>query len=524
MVGVFVRLKLRLLKNRLAVTSIFPAIGFVLMWLGALAAGLAGGAIFAVAARVFPDHVVLVSVAAFTLTGLAWIIVPVVAASLDDSLEPRRFELLPIGPTALASGLLAAGMIGPGTLATVLGLSIGTLVGFGSAISAFPILVVVVVTAIFDVAVARWLTTRLSDLLRHRRSQEVVALVLGVVLALPGLFSVVISSGGIDLSGEAPEVTGPLTALPWGALGRAAAAFGSGDWLIGVAGLAYGMAATVGAVWLLGKALDRLATRSATSAVRAVTSDTSLFPRWVRLPVGPVGAVAAKELRYLRRDVRVRSQLLGGGVAVIVLGVASGGVWFGSEFAPFMAVAAVFLVVASVIPNQFGFDGGSFWGYLTSAPDLAHVVRGKNLGWAVIAAPVGLVFGLVGSGVSGHWALLPAALVSAASTLMVWMAVGNLTSIYGAYRLPESNLFGNRNVSGTALFVSLIGMSVSGFGIIPIGLAVGLPAYFLGPLWALVGAVVSLGYAWLVYRFAARWAGRLADQRSMRLLELIDGE
>lgn len=526
MARVFVRLKLRMLRNRLSTGGFLSGVGFVAIWLSALAAGLGGGLILGVVSRASERVIGPFTVLVFAAVGLAWIIVPVIIASLDDSLEARTFELLPFTPSQLASGLLVAGLVGPGTLATVLGLGYGSVLAFGSLTKAIPLLVVSLTAVLLCVIAARWATTRLSDLLRRRRGQEVAVLIVVGLSVLPALASVTFAESmedGVDFSGALGALAGIVQWTPWGALGRSVVAIGDGDWLLAGASWLYGGLATVGAFLLVGRAMRRLATVAPSDVVaRAGRAGSQLLPKRIPLPATPVGAVAAKELLAVRRDVRVRSQLLGGVVAIIVLSLVGGSTILRTDFAPFLAVLAVFIVVTAVTPNQLGYDGGSFWGYLTMAPDLGVVIRGKNLGWAVVALPLAIVIALVAGITSGRWVFAPAALFSSLVVALVWMAVGNFISIFGAFRLPETNLFGSRNLSGGAFLATMIGIGISGLLTVPPLLAVGVTAAFSLPLWSTVAAAVSVGYGVWIYRIAIRRATALAHDRRFKLLDMLD--
>ena len=526
MARVFVRLKLRMLANRLSTGGFLSGVGFVVLWLSALAGGLGGGLILGVVSRASERTIGPFTVLVFAGVGLAWVIVPVIIASLDDSLEARTFELLPFSPSQLARGLLLAGLVGPGTLATVLGLGYGSVLAFGSATRVIPLAVVALTAVLLCVITARWATTRLSDLLRQRRGQEVAVLVVVGLSVLPALASVTFAESmeeGSDFSGALDALAGIVQWTPWGALGRSVVAVGDSDWLLAAAGWSYGGLATVGAFLLVGRAMRRLATVAPSDVVaRAGRAGSRLLPKRIPLPATPVGAVAAKELLAVRRDVRVRSQLLGGVVAIIVLSVVGGSTVLQTDFAPFLAVLAVFIVVTAVTPNQLGYDGGSFWGYLTMAPDLGVVIRGKNLGWAIVAVPLAVVIAFVGGIVSGRWILVPAALFSSLVVALVWLGVGNFISIFGAFRLPETNLFGSRNLSGGAFVATIIGIGVSGILTVPPLLAVGVPAALSLPLWSTVAAAASVGYAAWIYRVAIRRATTLAHDRRFKLLDTLD--
>lgn len=528
MAWVFVRLKLRMLRNRLSTGGFLSGIGFVVIWLAALAGGLGGGLLLGVIARASDRLIGPIIILVFGGVGLAWLVVPVVIASLDDSLEPRTFELLPFTPPQLARGLLAASLVGPGTLATALAFGYGSLLAYGSLTKAIPMILVAAVAVLLCVATARWATTRLSDLLRQRRGQEVALLVVVGLTTLPALASVTLAESAEDGTDVAPALealAGIVQWTPWGALGRAIEAIGMGEWGVAALGFAYGGAVTAFVLQRLGRSIRRLSrVAPSDSAARSGKAGSRLLPKRIPLPGSPVGAVAAKELLSVRRDVRVRSQLLGGVVAILVLGFVGGSVAVHTVFAPFLSVVAVFIIVTAVTPNQFGYDGGSFWGYLTMAPDLDVVIRGKNLGWVIVATPLAVLLALVGAVVSGRWIYVPAALFSCVVIALIWLGVGNIISIYGAFRLPETNLFGSRNLSGGAFLATMVGIMVSGLLTVPPLLGIGVLAFFSQPLWATVAASVSVAYAVVVYRVTVKRAGILAHDRRFKLLATLDGD
>jgi ABC-2 type transport system permease protein len=528
MARVFVRLKLRILKNRLSTGGFLSGIGFVILWLAALAGGLGGGLALGVISRGAQELIGPITVLVFATVGLAWIVVPVVIASIDDSLEARTFELLPFTPSQLARGLVVAGLVGPGTIATVLGLGYGSTLAFASAATVVPVVVVALTAVMLCVVAARWATATLSDLLRQRRGQEIALMVVVGLSLFPALFVVTVAesaSTDLDIVGALSRVAEIVQWTPWGALGRSVVAIGAGEWQVAMAGFAYGLGATFGALVLFGRSLRRMSLNAPSDVVaRAGRVGSRLLPKRIPLPATPVGAVAAKELLSIRRDVRMRSQLLGGIVAILVLGILGGSVVVGTVFAPFLSVLAVFILVTAVTPNQLGYDGGSFWGYLTMAPDLGTVIRGKNLGWAVVCVPLAVLLALAGAVASGHWVYVPAALLGSVVVALIWLGIGNITSIFGAFRLPETNLFGSRNVSGGAFVATMIGISASGLLTLPPLLAVGVLALLAQPLWATVAAAASVAYAASVYRIAVRRAAVFAHDRRFVLLKTLDGE
>jgi hypothetical protein len=126
--------------------------------------------------------------------------------------------------------------------------------------------------------------------------------------------------------------------------------------------------------------------------------------------------------------------------------------------------------------------------------------------------------------ISRNATYLIAGLLAGLAVSAVFTAAGNVTSILGAYPLPESNFFGSRNVSGTALIFSFLGLGLSGILIIPIVLLVGLPAVLSGPVLATLGALASAIYGIGGYLISLRWMERLLESRAMWLLDTIDKE
>jgi len=523
---VFVALKLRLLRNRLSTGSLVSALGFLVVWLSSLAGGLVGGGLVAAVARLAPDSLAATVVLVHVAAGFLWLLIPIVLASLDDALDARSFETYPLDDRQIAGGLVIAGLAGPGAAATAVAFFYGGLLAFGSPAAVIPVLVEETVAVLLCVVVARWVTTRLSDLLRRRRGQEVAVLVVVGLASLPGILGVTVApsfGSGVEFSAVLDRLAGVAQWTPWGALGRSVVATGTGAWGTAAAFFLYGAASAAVAFVLFSRALHRLSVVAPTAPVARVgRAGSSLLPRRLPLPRSPVGAVAAKELISMRRDVRMRSQLVGGGIAVVALGAAGGTVVLGTRYAPFLAVLTVFIVVNAVTPNQLGYEGGSFWAYLTIAPDLGSVIRGKNLAWAVVTAPLAAVTALATAAVSGEWVYVPAAVEGSVVVGLIWLGVGDITCVYGAFRLPETNLFGSRNLSGGAFVATLLGIAASGLLTAPPLLAVGVLALLAGPGWATLAATISVPYAVGVYRHMSRRAGELATRRRFRLLGVLD--
>ncbi|MGA7272595.1 MAG: hypothetical protein WB239_16095, partial [Acidimicrobiia bacterium] len=239
------------------------------------------------------------------------------------------------------------------------------------------------------------------------------------------------------------------------------------------------------------------------------------------IPSGPVRVAAAKEWRYLRRDPRLRAQILGSVASICILGFV-GVNFLTGPYAPFLAVAAAWVAVTALVPNQFGPDGGSFWAYVVSPTDVAVVLAGKNALWALSGAAVALAAGILGAVLGGTAAYLPAALMASMTVLLVWMAVGNLTSIFGAFPLPERQVMSSGAKNGRAIVVSLVGLAVSSALTLPAAAALGLAILLAGALASTLAALAGVCYAALLFRFAYRWARSEVFARRLILVEVLD--
>lgn len=533
MVRHFVRLKLRLLANRLRTQSVMGTIGYFAIWAAGIVAGvLAGLAVFGLGRLVEePGPVLILS---YTAVFVGWAIIPASLSALDEALDPRRFELLPIGPRRLTLGLLAAGVVTPGGIGTLLGLSIATF-GLYPRLSLLPWLLVAVTTELaLCLVVARLVTSLLSNLLASRRTRELVTLFFGLVITTVAILPAWLTepdgsaSGEIEITLSSFDWVDRLVWLPSGALAGSVVEGAQGENVVALGLSVYGILLTViiAAAWArsVRTMLVTAPIAGRTARRRSSQRTLALMPSWLDLRPGPVSGVVAKELRYLVRDNRVRAQLIGSVVPLVVIIFISGGPLDGGPYTPFLAAAVTFLIVLGALANQFGTDGGSLWAYVASPAPLSTVVRGKNLSWGLVAMPLVVVAALVLGTANGDFSYVPAAIFGSAGVLLVSVAIGNVTSIYGAYRIPERNPFGTRGASGSAFFAILISMMVSGALLLPIVALVGLPAAYLGPVAATVGAIAGIAYGAMIYRVGMKVTTRLLIERQQILLDTIDRE
>ncbi|WP_033292256.1 hypothetical protein [Amycolatopsis jejuensis] len=433
MVGVLVRLKLRVLRNSLRGRQIAAMI------VGGIFGLLA--ALFTLGIAMFPVPRITVDLltSVYAVWAAGWVLAPVATGGGDDTLRPEHFSLLPIGRRRLAVGLLAASFVGVTVVVSLLaflGLAVyGARLGVGPA---FVGLVFAVLQLAFVVLLYRVVMAALGALLTSRKGKE-----LGIILvALTGLSGVAVnyainSLGPAIVNGRVPGFVTVVHALPsgWGTLAVHAA--GTGDWAT-AGGLLVALIAVLAVlvvVW--GTLLARAATTpSFRGAASTRTRTTRTFTRRL-LPATPIGAVARKELHTWWRDARRRvallSTLLIGVVITVVPSVSGGG---RSVMLPYFGVAVVIFACMQA-GNLYGMDGSALWHTLVVPGAERADVRGRQLAWTLIVGPAALVLAAVLPGALGKPGAYPWVLGLVPATLGAGAGLLILQSVFLAFPLPD---------------------------------------------------------------------------------------
>lgn len=514
MVGVVVRLKLRILRNSLRGRHLAGMLAGGAVGLLAAAVTLLLGVVPFEHSRTSVD--VLAAVYACWLVG--WVLAPLVTGGGDETLRPEHFSLLPIRPTKLAAYLLAASFIAITAVVTLI--AFASLVVYGARLGAGPALLGVVF-AVLQLALAvllyRVVLAAVGSLLSSRKGKELgIVLVALLGFAGVGVNYLVNSLGPALISGSVPEFATVMRALPsgWGPVAVHAA--GAGDWTTAALLLAATAALVVLLTLAWGALLRRRTTVSAfRGSARAPKSDTG--SRRSVLPTHPVGAVAAKELRTWWRDARRRMALLSsliiGLVFILVPTFSDDGGEAKSGVTAFVSVLVVGFACLQA-GNLYGFDGSALWHTIVTPRAYRADVRGRQLGWALIVGPIGLLLAAVLPAATGDvyaypWVLgMVPALLGAGAGLLV------LQSVYLPYALPDprhnSNPFsaGGRPGCARALLILAMGLLLLLGAVPPAALALAgvlTDAPILGWLAVPVGVATGTVLAW--------WWGRLAITR-----------
>ncbi|GAA1279007.1 transporter [Planotetraspora silvatica] len=496
MTTLFVRLKLRLILGNLR-GDLIKQVGFAFSLLAALAFALGGFVLFSLLRLASPDVALNVGIVVFTLFALGWAVIPLVIFGVDETLDPSRLALFPLTTRQLAVGMSAASATGPWPLASLVILAGGVAAladGVGGVLIG---LVAVVLQFALCLVTSRVLTTALSGALRSRRGRDVLAVAAVGVLLLSQLPNLLLNRG---LPGDPEALLSSAGAvLRWTPPGLAAHAIADGG-LVGVADVVVlaGVVALLAWLWIV--ALRRALVMPDVSNQGGGSVRRSWIDRF--LPQGMLGGVAAKELKYARREPRGRvtwfTAIVVSGIIMFTLSGDNGPVGLFSAAGPACLAA---LMIGIQACNSFGIDGRSLWMNavaISSERDLRTDLAGRHLAMAVIAVPLLGVISVVAALLAGNAAWAVPAALTAWGVLGVALGVGAVISVVLPYTLPERlNAFsGAAPGQGPLAFGSAFaGFSATSAAALPIVLP------------------VLLGYGWVgvlavPYGLAVAWAGR----------------
>lgn len=501
MVGVLIRLKLRVLRHSLRGTQ---------GWLTGVGAlfGLIAAAVTVVVSTVdhdVPGIGVDVLAGVHLLWTVGWLFGPVFTGGGDETLRPEHFALLPLTPRQLATGLLGAAFVGVPAVVTFLAFC--GLILFASGAGVVAALVAVPLQLVFVVLLSRVVMAALGAALRSRRGRDLGVLLAALVgmsgFAAQALFTNV---GQVLLDGGSATLSAVLRWLPSGWAVVAVDAAGAGNWLLALAALAGLAAVCAGLLAVWGVLLVRRTTRVAASLGPRDTGTRGGLGHW--LPATPVGAVTGKELRTWTRDARRRvallSMLLVGGVVTVVPALTEGD----TSSLPFASVAIV-TFGCLLAGNLYGMDGSALWHTIVTPGAAAADVRGRQLAWLLVVGPVGLLLAAVLPAVSDPtsypWvlALVPVVLGGGAGLIV-------LLSVFTGYPLPDqrANPFAAGGNPGVVRVLTQLGISLL-LGVTAVPVVVLLILGGDNPVlrWSAVPVGIAIGSVlfW--------WWGRIAHQR-----------
>ena len=525
MVALLVQLKLTLLRNGLR-RSVWRSLGLVLGGLYAL--GLVAGALVGLVALRWTSLATTadVTVLAYALLGLGWLLLSLLVFGVDETVDPAKFALLPVRARELLPGLLVAGAIGVPGVATVL-LGLGLLLTWTRSVPlTLATLVAVPLGVVTCLLSARAATAAFASFLSSRRFRDLAFVLLGLV--------------GGALAVAANLLGGLAEAEP----GRLRAALSSAAWVAGwtpfgwawalpadLARGAWGQAAVhlvlalalVAALWrawehFLAARLVEPVEGGGEVAARAGRSG------WVErlYPATPAGGVAARSLRYWRRDPRYlagAAGLLIGPVILIGTGLLNPE---GSAVVAVFAPSLLGLLMGASIAQDLSFDGSGLWTHITTGLPGAADRWGRVLSSLTIVVPMVVVLLAVAVPLTGRWDLLAPVLGLTLVFLLGGLGVGSFVGALWQWPAPPPGASPFQKGSSGGL-PAMLSFTVATIGTLVVALPTAALVVWsqftpeVGWLAVPVGLVTGAG----VIRLGVDQGGRLLERRWPEVLAAV---
>lgn len=489
MVGVFAGLKWRLVSSRIRSASGGAKVGMIIGWCGLILL-LALVVLGFVVLRTNPSLAHTTVVSLFTVQMVSWVLAPLVAFGVDETVDPAKFALLPLTTATLQRGLLAASLIGYLPAANIVVL-LGAAIALSSSWALLPVAVVCcAVQLLLCVVVSRAASASMSGLMSGRRGRD-LGMIVGSMLSLLyiGLSFVLNRSAGSSALGHGLTSTGSVLSWgPNGALATIPSAIHQGRWgRTVVAVLTAGIVLALGWWWWFRALAASLTSAPSTTEGSAPADRTDAGSAVANSLRGVIKLIMERDRVLTWRDpMRRIPWITVAGLAVLwpLLVIRGHGTLF--------AVAFPALMMSLQAGNQYGVEGTGIWLHMVAFADRMRA-RGEALGHAIFVLIPGTVI-VVGAVflhafLRGDLRWVPAAL----GVCLTLMTGGVAITGYTSARLPfamrqsrksmfNSSIPGQKGRTLGSTLASMLG-----------GIVVAIPAIVL----AVLALTRSLTFGWV---------------------------
>ncbi|CAN5505777.1 hypothetical protein BH10ACT4_BH10ACT4_07610 [soil metagenome] len=516
MVADLLRLRLLVLKNSLlrSTWQLVAVIFGALYGLGILF-GITVGLI-ALSGVPVPISRTVVVLAGSALV-LGWVLIPLLASGIDQTLEPARLVTFPIPLDTLLLGLALSGLVGVPGIVTMLGSLATAGTWWQHPIIALIAAVCSAIAAATCIVGSRAVTTLSTLFTSGRRFREAAGFLAIIPLVLLGPLIVSLSSGIRTATDALPGLANALAWTPLGALWAVPSDVAVGHWGQGALHFLIGVAtfAALLLLWRRGLALALVTPAHSSSRSRG-SGKLGLLGRF---PATPAGAVAARSLTYWIRDPRYARQLLIVPLIPVLMFFYSrdGSLDLLHSVAPIVA-----LLLSLSIFSDLSYEGTAF------ATQISSGIRGRDdrLGRAAalgsFGLPIVILFSVGSVWISGSWDVLPGLLGLSIGIFLSGLGV----SSYSSARIiipvpgPGDNPFKAAPGAGfTTALTTFATWGVLAVLVLPelvlavVGAATGVA--LLG--W--IGLVVGIGLGSVLMIIGIRLGGAQLDRAAPELLE-----
>lgn len=505
MVGLFVRLKLALLRGSLR-RSPSRATGFVI---GALAALTAAGLTAAQLAQRHGESAAA-DLVVLTYAGLliGWVVLPLSAGSGtgDESADPTRLAVIPLRPRPLIIGSTAAALVGPGPLVTLVVLAGATAAVTGTGAALAVALPAALLALLLCVVTSRAVIAAYARALTSRRGKDAAAMG-GLLVAVVSFTAyLLLSSAGAPELSVPPVVAEVLRWTPPGWVADAPHAATEGRYGVALAELG---ATALLILLLMGwwhHSLVRLMTtsdRSTAQSARTRSTDTGIRA-WLTSRSRTL-LITHHQLRSFARAPRhrmlmVTSLAYSSIFPLVLVAVAIKN--------PYAAVGGAWVFALSSPSMLFTMDGSAVWTNVATTRSIAHAraeVTGRFLAQVIVAVPWLTAITVVTGLATGTTGQIPEVLGLIFALLGVTFSAGAVISVRWPYAFEhDSILTGVPGQGGTYHLMNFVASIAGPLATAPLVVGAVL-LHDTGSAWLLLPA--GLGYGLLVTFVVLRRTG-----------------
>jgi hypothetical protein len=477
-----------------------------------------------------------------------WILSPLIGYALNDSYDITRLFVYPVSLRQIFLGAVCGSVVDFPVL-LLLPTFLGALIGFTHSPVSFGLVVLPLALFLFHtLSLSQALILVSAGVLRSRRFRDIVMVLIPLLWMAYYVFSQMLSRNAVHVDWKAfvgSRAWDMLSYLPPGLAARAVAASGQGEFLLTGMYLAALGAFTVAAVYLaawliqavyageeVGPGRRRRAGAQPVPPVRTAPSAPNAVNAFSRSLPPVVQAVADKEMKYFFRDPYFKIALMNLVymlfVGVFMLWRQSGHGGNSTLFntgAMWGVTGLLLLSEMQLLFNFFGPEGGAATVLFLFPGSRKQMLIGKNLPTFAALSVVNITFLLILASLAGALGMLGPLFLWMELALLVFLAVGNLVSIWFPYRLTAQGWRMRPRSAGQGCGYGLIYLGVFFAGItllLPVLLGLVLPAFeVIPPAWFGLTIPLSGVYAIALYVISLRMAEPLLLQRETNILERL---
>ncbi len=514
-------------------------IGAVLLLLIFMPAAVAiGGLCYLgfIAPNMTPNNQTHLLFAAFLGIYVLWLVAPLLGYAFNDSYDITRLFHYPAPMRQIFLSVVCGSLLDLPTL-FLLPTVLGAFAGFTNGLlSALINLIAIALFLIQTFTLSQAIVLIGAGVVRGRRFRDSVAALAALAGTLYFLGSMA-AAQGVSLVNWRELIETPawqaVNYLPQGLAARAMDAARRGQFDNAVAWLVLLAAVTAATLALASHFVKRAytegggggASEQTPRQAKAERAGAEGFALFGGLPPA-LRALVEKEFAYIRRDPYFRL-LFANFAYVIVFGISmthlaaqrgSGG---DSSFA---GSGLLLLTELALVCNVFGTEGGAITLLFLTPAVRRDILLAKNLVYFLTIGAINLFYALLMAAISDQWSGLPLSYGWTLMSLVVFLSLGNFTSLYAPYRLVVNGWRVRRQSAskGFAYTMLYFGIMLLAFVLLlPVLAAFYLPVYFQSPGWLAIGVPLAALYAGGLYMGSIFGASRLMPDREEKIIGVV---